>query len=66
MNSITYHHPAKLDHALNLSRNADAQPPATGLTYEGRLNIGPAILVAAALSTGCWALILGLGFRLFH
>lgn len=70
--SMTYHFPAELEAKLRATRADDAnrpdhvEPPASGFMHEGRLNMGPAILLASALSLGCWAVIISLGLRLFR
>jgi len=42
------------------------QAPADLLTHDDKLNMGPAILLAATLSAGCWAVVISLGLSIFH
>jgi hypothetical protein len=65
MTTLTYRLPAELEQRLKATR-ADTTAPANGFFHDGKLNMGPAILLAGALSIGCWAVILTLGFKLFH
>jgi hypothetical protein len=66
MSSVTYRVPAELNEKLDSSRGYYIQPPADDFLHDGKLNMGPAILLAAALSAGCFAGIFSLGYRLFH
>ena len=65
MPSLTYRLPAELEQRLNTTRIADTMPPANGFMHNGKLNMGPAILLAAALATACWAVIITVGMKLF-
>lgn len=66
MTSLTYRLPPELEERLNATRSAEVQPPASGFMHEGKLNMGPAILLASVLSLGCWAIIISVGYKLFH
>ena len=63
MTSLTYRRPA-LDSKLNDTRSDRIWPPANGLVHEGKLNFGPALLLAALLSAGGWAILFSLGAKL--
>jgi len=65
MSSLTYRLPAELEQRLT-RRLADVQAPADLLTHDDKLNMGPAILLAATLSAGCWAVVISLGLSIFH
>jgi len=66
MTSLTYRPPAELEIRLNETRADHVQPPATGFTHDGKLNLGPAVLLAFSLSAICWAAFAGVGFKLVH
>jgi hypothetical protein len=65
MTSLTYRLPAELEQRLN-RRLADVQAPADLVMHDGKLNMGPTILLAATLSAGCWAIMISLGLSIFH
>jgi hypothetical protein len=66
MMNLTYLLPAELQKKLDNTRADHEQPPADGFMHEGRLNMGPAILVAVILSVICWAIIIAVVLRVFH
>jgi len=66
MTSSTYRLPAELEKRLRETRADLIQPPADEFVNSGRLNMGPAILLATTLSASCWMIIFGLGIKLFH
>lgn len=65
MPSLTIHLPAEPERARDAAMAA-VQPPANGFMHDGKLNMGPAIALASVLSAGCWAIIIGVGIKLFH
>ncbi len=66
MSVLTYRLPAELEKRLNETRAEEVRAPADALMHDGKLNMGPAILLASLLSVGCWAVIFSVGFKLFH
>lgn len=66
MSTSMYRLPAELARRLHVTRTDRDEPPANGFTHDGKLNMGPAILFAAILSGVCWAVLIGLGIKLFH
>ncbi len=62
---LTYRLPAELENGLNATRAANTMPPANGFMHNGKLNMGPAILLAGVLAAACWAVIIGVGMKLF-
>ncbi len=66
MSILTYRLPAELEQRLHATRAESIQPPARGYLHDGKLNMGPAILLATVLSTGCWAVLISVGLKLFR
>jgi hypothetical protein len=63
MTTLAYRFPAELEQRLNATR-ADVEAPADAFMHQGKLNMGPAILLAMILSVGCWATIISVGLKL--
>ncbi len=66
MTSLTYRRPAGLAAKIGEVRADYIRPPSGRFFHDGKLNFGPALLLAATLSAGFWAAIFTVGVRLFH
>jgi hypothetical protein len=66
MSILTYRLPAELEKRLHDTRADEVRPPASGFMHDGKLNMGPAILLATLLSAGCWAILISVGLKLFR
>jgi hypothetical protein len=57
-----------IDLTANINRRPvnHAEPPATSFLHDDKLNMGPATILVGVLSAGCWAIIFGLGYLIFH
>jgi len=61
-----YRLPAELEKRLHATRADSVQPQANGFMHDGKLNMGPAIVLATVLSVGCWGVLISVGLKLFR
>jgi hypothetical protein len=66
MSALVYRLPPELEKRLHATRADHVQPQANAFMHDGKLNMGPAILLATVLSIGCWGILISVGLRLFH
>ena len=66
MVALNYRLSEHLESTTSSEEDNYSQPPAANSMRHGKLDIGPAVLVASALSLLCWGAIIGGIYLLIH